>query len=138
MSKLGYTTRSQYEALIRGLYFQECASDEKVESFVNGKDPRSLYKMVECIEEAFAIDNNPLSSVYSVLKRKMHDFTHGGFDQISKRFTDQELVSNFSAEETVQIIRLSQMLALHSATFTTAVAGREDLALLFVAEVQSL
>jgi hypothetical protein len=130
--------RPQYEALTRGLYFQECATDEKVESFVNGKDPISLYKMVECLEEEFSIENNPLSAVYSVLKRRMHDFTHGGFNQISKRFTEHELVSNFSVEETVQIIRLSQILALHSATFATAVAGRDDLALQFVAEVQSL
>lgn len=130
--------RPQYEALIRGLYFQECASESRVESFVNGEDPITLYKMVESLDEAFSIDNNPLSSIYAVLKNRMHAFTHGGFEQISKRYSEDALVNSFSDEDSIQLIKLAHILAVYSATLACAVAGREDLAREFVRELGSL
>lgn len=130
--------RPQYEALIRGLYFQDCASDIKVESFVNGKDPVSLYKMVESIEKSFAVENNPISSIYEDLKNRMHSFTHGGIEQIERRFTNEELVNSFQEKETIKLIQLSKILAIHSATLAAAVAGKDDLANEFVAEIKQL
>jgi hypothetical protein len=130
--------RPQYEALIRGLYFQDCASDDKVESFINGKDPISLYKMIEALENSFAVENNPLTSIYKGLKNRMHSFTHGGFEQIEKRFSNEELVNSFQDQETVELIQLSNILAIYSATLASAVAGKDDLAKEFVAEINLL
>jgi len=130
--------RSQYEALIRGLYFQDCASDNNVNSFIDGKSPISLYKMIEALENSFAVENNPLSSIYGGLKNKMHSFTHGGFEQIERRFTDEELINNFPEEEIVRLIQLSHILAIYSATLASAVAGKEDLASEFIAEIKLL
>jgi len=130
--------RPQYEALIRGLYFQDCASDSKVESFINGKDPISLYKMVESLENSFAVENNPLSSIYEGLKNRMHSFTHGGFEQIERRFTNEELVNSFPEEEIIKMIQLSKILAIYSATLASSAAGKDDLANEFVAEIKLL
>lgn len=130
--------RPQYEALIRGLYFQDCATDNKVESFINGKDPISLYKMVEALEDTFVIENNPLSSIYEGLKNRMHSFTHGGLEQIERRFTGEELVNSFLDEETIKLIQLSNILAIYSATLASAAAGKDDLAQEFVAEIKLL
>ncbi|MEE8387373.1 MAG: hypothetical protein V3R65_02255, partial [Acidiferrobacterales bacterium] len=66
--------RPQYEAVIRGLYFYECAEDNEIEAFLDGKEPEKLYKMVEGVGEQFSIEKNPLINVYNVLKKEMHSF----------------------------------------------------------------
>jgi len=130
--------RPQYEAVMRGIYFYECATENEVESFLHGKEPEKLYKMVGCIEEQFSIEKNPLTNIYSVLKKEMHSFTHGGFEQIHRRYTDTELVSNYSEDEKTRLITVSHILAIFAATFTAGVARRDDLAVDFVAEVKKL
>lgn len=130
--------RPQYEAVMRGIYFYECAEEKEIELYVNGKDPERPSKMVGCIEGQFSIEKNPLTSIYTVLKKEMHSFTHGGIEQLQRRYSDSELVSNYSEAEKTRLITVAHVLAIFAATFTAAVAGRDDLAQSFVAEVKNL
>lgn len=130
--------RPQYESVMRGLYFHECATDTEVDSFIKAKEPIKLYKMVEQVENQLAVNKNPLTNFYNMFKKKMHGFTHGGFEQLKRRYTDTELINNYTEEECIQIVTLSYILAIFSATLTTAVAGREDLAKEFLNEITKL
>ncbi len=57
----------------------------------------------------------------------MNAFTHGGLEQLSHRYSEKELICNFSEEECKRLITLSQILAGISATCAIAVAGRSDI-----------
>jgi len=130
--------RPQYEAFMRGLYYLQCASEKEIELFIEGKEPKKLYKIVEQLESNFAIENNPITNIYSSLKRKMHGFTHGGLEQLQRRFNGSEIIGNYSDEACLQIITLSHILAIYAATFTAAAANKEELASEFVKEVNNL
>lgn len=130
--------RSQYETLMRGIYFHECASENEVEAFVNGKEPNKLYKIVESIENKFSIEKNPLTNMYGVLKKEMNSFTHGGLEQVRKRYTGEELICSFSEDEKINLITSSHLLAIFASTFAAGVAGRDDLAEEFIADINKI
>ncbi len=126
--------RPQFEAVIRALYFQECATDKEIEQFTSGKDPKGLYKMLEGLDKN--LDSNSIINFYHLLKNEMHAFTHGGFEQLKRRYTEKELISNFSEEQCKKLIILSRTLAGISATCAAAVAGREDIAEILLSEIK--
>jgi len=117
--------RPQYEAVIRALYFQDCASNEEIEKFSSGKDPKGLFKMLEILDKG--LESDSVLNFYQLLKNEMHAFTHGGLEQLNRRYSEEELISNFSEEECKKLITLSQTLAGISATCATAIAGRPDI-----------
>jgi hypothetical protein len=117
--------RPQYEAVIRALYFQYCASNEEIEKFNSGKDPKGLFKMLKVLDKD--LNSNSIFNFYHLLRNEMHAFTHGGLEQLSRRYSEEELISNFSEEECKKLITLSQTLAGISATCASALAGRPDI-----------
>jgi len=130
--------RPQYEAVMRGLYFIECASEEELDSFTKGKDPKNLKTIVEKLDKKITTKKNPLTNFYNNMKNTLHGFTHGGLEQLQRRYSETELVSNYTEEECVQVMTLSHILAIFAATSTAVVAGEEKLASEFVQEVQRL
>ena len=125
--------RPQYESVIRALYFQDCASKEEIERFTEGKDPKNLFKMLEVLDKD--LESSSVLNFYHLLKNEMHAFTHGGLEQLSRRYSEHELISNFSEEECKKLITLSQVLAGISATCATAVAGRPDISDMILEEM---
>ncbi len=125
--------RPQYESLIRGLYFYECAKEGELESFSGGREPIKLFKMVEKLESHYSIEGNSIGKFYQKLKSKMHGYTHGGIEQLEHRYTENELVGSFSSAECVQLLTLSLYLAGIAASCAAIYLGRQDLASEFVA-----
>jgi len=121
--------RSQFEAMVRAFYFHECASENEVESFSSGKNPISLKKMIEKLEEKLKDTGLSFLKYYENTGKILHGFTHGGFEQISRRYSDTELINSFKEIEVEKIVSNSQILACLSASSASGIAGKDDLAM---------
>ena len=62
----------------------------------------------------------------------------GGLEQLQRRYTETELINNYSENECVELINLSHILATFAATFAAALAGRDDLANEFSGEINKI
>lgn len=120
--------RSQFEAVVRAFYFHECASENEVESFANGKSPISLKKMTEKLEVELKYTGLFFLKYYENTGEILHGFTHGGFEQIGRRYSDSELINSFKEKEVKTIVSNSHILACLSASCASAIAGNDDLA----------
>ena len=127
--------RPQYEAVIRGLYFQNCADQKEIELFIAGENPYGLYTMIKKIDGKLDIDS--FKNFYTLVKNVIHTYTHGGIEQLERRYTENELVSNFTENECISLIELSSNLARTSAIFSALVAGREDIVEAFFPEIKN-
>ena len=121
--------RSQFETMVRAFYFHECASENEVESFSNGKSPISLKKMIEKLEEKLKDTGLSFLKYYENTGKILHGFTHGGFEQIGRRYSDTELINSFKEIEVEKIVSNSQILACLSASCASGIAGKDDLAM---------
>lgn len=82
--------RPLLESFVRGIWILQCASDEQVENFRNGKCPPfpELLKAMDDHDEA----ELHADWIRAQMKNKdiFHDFTHGGIEHILRRITENE------------------------------------------------
>jgi hypothetical protein len=104
--------RPQFEAYVRGIWYHHCASNSKLRSFLKGAEPPRISEMLTDIGKIPNFDYQILletkQSVWSVL----NEFTHGGSVQARARMTGHEIVSNYSTEHIVGMLRWSSTLSL--------------------------
>lgn len=126
--------RPQFEATIRALYFFECASESEVAAFTEGKEPVTLKKMIDKLELQLQDTGCSFATYYQNTKKIMHGFTHGGLEQIGRRYSDTDLMNNFTDKEIETMIKGAQVIASLSASTSAAVAGKDEIAKEFILE----
>jgi hypothetical protein len=117
--------RPQYEAAVRGVYFDDCATPEEIDSFVAGQEPVNLSEMIKRIDAHNS--SNALCRFKDKFLDTMHGFTHGGFEQLQRRYTGAVLAANFTDSEREEIVRVSHVLAGVAATCAAAIADNQAL-----------
>jgi hypothetical protein len=107
--------RPQFEAFLRGAWLRHCASDLVVNEFLDDKNPPSPDTMIKELEQ---IDDYK-SLVLSLFKKKMWDalcsYTHAGGLHITRRISATEIIQNYSPEEIINMLEISNLLALYLA-----------------------
>ena len=82
--------RPLLESFVRGIWILQCASDEQVENFRNGKCPLfpELLKAMADHDEAKV----HADWIRAQTKNKdiFHDFTHGGIEHVMRRITEND------------------------------------------------
>jgi hypothetical protein len=126
--------RPQFEATIRALYFQECAREKEITAFVEGNEPITLKEMIDKLELQLQNTGCSFVSYYQNTKRIMHGFTHGGFEQIGRRYSETDLINSFTDNEIETMIAGAQVIACLSVSCAAAVAGKDELAKEFIME----
>lgn len=122
--------RPQYEAAVRGGYFQDYATDKAIEKFISGKSSPTLSTLVGDISTK--LESAKESSFYRFFKKievSMNEFTHGGIYQINRRFTQSDLANNFSEKDKLVLASTSLVIAQLSAACTLSAAGEKQAAL---------
>ncbi len=120
--------RLQYEALIRGVWYQYCASDVQVERFSAGKNPPDIKTMINSIEAKLEFKNKAFTYVHESSWVTMNGYTHGGIEQIQRRYSDTEIKSRFTDEERKDLVISSCAIALTATTHTSIMLGNIELA----------
>lgn len=120
--------RPIFDALLRGLWIQYCASEKEIEAFKTGSGPRKLLKMTTAIEAAVGDELLPLESYRARLEGHLHDFTHTGYQHIARRHGNKILGPNYPDHELCQVINFATLIGLQAAARMAIVAKETDLA----------
>ncbi|WP_444910411.1 DUF6988 family protein [Microbulbifer sp. TRSA005] len=125
--------RPQYEASMRGIYFSDYASDKALKNFISGEKKPTLGTIIGDITSKLEKKKeSPFCRFFSSIETMMNEFTHGGMDQVNRRFTESELINNYSEKDKFILVSASLSLAKISFTCTLNTAGRKsELATLF-------
>lgn len=106
--------RPQFEAYLRGAWLHRCATEEEAEAFLNDKNPPDLPEMIKKIERNEYFKNGELSALKHKLWPALCSYTHAGGLHITRRVSATEIVSNYSDEEMMEMLQVSNFLALIS------------------------
>ena len=120
--------RLQYEALVRAMYFFHCASEGEAESFMSGKEPPKIKEMISGLEDKPGFKSGFLSRVHAREWKSMNSYTHGGSEQMIRRYADGSLANHFTDSDKVGLIKAAKATALMVATHAAIVYGTPDLA----------
>ncbi len=119
--------RPQYEATIRGLYFQEYATDKAIGKFISGESVPTMATLVGAITTE--LDKRKGSSFYlffGKMEDMMNEFTHGGMHQVNRRFSESELISNYNEATKLILVATSLIQARLAVICALNAAGKED------------
>lgn len=109
--------RALHETLYRALWVNACATDKQIEKIIGGKDIFPMMKeMLENIDSAYATGD-----FWQTIKRNswtaMNDYTHSGIRQISRRFVNDAVSSNYEIGEIVEVLDATNVALLLMALF---------------------
>lgn len=117
--------RVLYEAVIRGLWLSECATEADLERFKRGILKKDI--SVILIEVEAKIGSEVISQFHRTAWKSLNGFTHTGMHQVSRRHRIGQLGSNYDAKEVCNALGVSGALGLIAAGQLISLADRNDL-----------
>lgn len=125
--------RPIYEALVRGLWIWQCATDEQIQKIIKKDEIKpSFRELVENIEEKEnpKIVGQVLNEVRKRHWKSLSSLTHTGWLQIERRNTKEHIESNYDENEIEHIVGFADALALLAVLMLAGpgLAGNNDLA----------
>lgn len=131
--------RPQFEAYIRGLWFNRCATESQVEKFIVGKDPPKIDELIAGIEKTPGFNKHgELKRKKDSLWKNLNDYTHGGIVQVKERNKNSEIVSNYCPEQTTWLLECSSRFSLLAGLEMAGVAQNDVLADELVSEHEKI
>ena len=104
-----------------------CADDNELSDFQNDELKRKLPDLIKDLEAHEAFRHRIFSDVYKASWKLMCSFTHTGIDQVARRHTETAIDSNYVESGIVDLLSLSNALALFTALAIADIAKRDDL-----------
>jgi hypothetical protein len=107
--------RVQFEALVRGLWLLNVASEADVTKFRSDKGVPRFGQMIKSIENAREIDYGTLSYLKEQQWSIFNSFTHTGIEALSRRMGIETTgYDNYSTEDGIRALRYSGLITLMS------------------------
>jgi hypothetical protein len=120
--------RPQFEAYVRGAWYQLCAAEDELAGFLRGSQPPRIDTLIDQLERKGAFAEGNLRRMKSETWRNLCDFTHGGAIQVKARNTRDEVVRNYKIEHVAGLLTASATLALLAGTAIAAAVDSDSLA----------
>lgn len=120
--------RPQFEAYLRGIWFQRCATDHQVADFIAGGQPPKVAALVEAVQKLGEYEEGTIGAVKEKIWKNLNDYTHGGCFQVNARNTIDEITSNYRPEDIAGLLRSAASLSLLAALAISNAVGSADLA----------
>lgn len=120
--------RPQFEAYVRGVWFQWCAQEKDVQSFLKGKEPDGIGKLIAAVEALEGYEGKVLSKAKAEKWKTLSDYTHGGAIQVKARNTQDEIAYNYNPDHIGNVIEASVSLAYSAGAAISNVAENAALA----------
>ncbi len=120
--------RSQFEAYVRGAWYQWCANETQVTDFLCDRTPPKLGTMIENLEKKDTYGGGSLTRMKNEVWPNLNGFTHGGMIQVRARSTGDEIVQSYKPEHTASLLVSSATLSLLAGVGIALVADNDVLA----------
>jgi hypothetical protein len=120
--------RTEFEAFVRAVWLQLCATPQELEAFVE-KDalPLNFGQMIDTVETHKDFEDKVLSGLKKNTWDAMNGYTHGGMHQVARRIKEDSIEPNYEPEEVIEVLKASGFLALMALLQIARLAGKVDL-----------
>jgi hypothetical protein len=121
--------RIQFEAQVRGQYFQFCASEKELVRFRKDKDiGKNFGEMISATEKKISDDLKVLSNFKKKSYSFLNSFTHSGYQHLTRRMDEGGKVGavNYSDQEVLQVLQASGSFALLAYTGVASLGGDKN------------
>lgn len=120
------------ESLVRGLWLRQCASDGQLEKFKKGTLDKKFGALVSEIKGDLGMPDQALSAFRGEVWGVLNGFTHAGMHQVSRRYSEGRVTSNYSDEELASALRVAGALGLIAGAQIVVISGRKELLPVFL------
>ena len=117
-----------FEAYVRGVWLNKCATDAEIEEYKNDKLNKSFASLIQDIEACEGFDEGVLSAAKKANWIAMNSYTHSGFLQTVRRNTEEAIEANYTEEEITEVLNMANALGLLSALHIAIMADDNVLA----------
>ncbi|WP_136800030.1 DUF6988 family protein [Desulfosediminicola ganghwensis] len=104
--------RVLFETYIRSLWLNYCASDKELEKFKKNKLDKQFQELINDIEQIKGYSGGTLSKAKKAGWKAMNSFTHSGFTQIERRYSQDSISPNYDQVEIDEAIDFSNATGL--------------------------
>lgn len=119
--------RPLFETFVRAVWLKDCGADKDLTKFERDQFSRSFGQALKEIEQLESFKSGALSSLKKQAWSAMSSYTHGGYQQIARRVKGKTIDPNYTDDEIIEVLRLSQTFAMMAFIQIVLVAGRRDL-----------
>lgn len=106
--------RIQFEAYVRALWLNYCATNSELEDFKKEKLTKKFYEIIEEIEKVDGYKSGVLSKAKKAGWAKMNSFTHTGFTQVVRQLSEDYIEQNYDKGEIEEVFNFANALGLLS------------------------
>lgn len=117
-----------FEAYVRGVWLQLCASEEEIEKFKKDGLEKTFDTLVREIERCDGFDGGILSDAKATNWPSMNSFTHSGFLQVVRRNKEESIEPNYTEEEMIELMNMANAFGMLSVLQIALLAGKNILA----------
>lgn len=103
--------RPQFESFIRGIWFQHCATDEQLDSYIKNEEPPRINSLLEDIEKAPGYEEGTLKKTKDEVWSALCGYTHGGYFQVAYRNTETEIAPDYDEEHIIGLLIMASNIA---------------------------
>jgi hypothetical protein len=103
--------RPQFEAFLIGAWLHRCATDQKARKFLEDKNPPKLTAMIGELE-TYDYVKCGLSILNQKIWKGLCSYTHTGGLHVARRLTPTKIIANYSDEEMMDMLEVSNLVAL--------------------------
>ena len=119
--------RPAFEAYVRGVWLQRCASDREVQGFMDGDPGPSMAKTIAAIEQVEGFESAVLSRAKTAAWRAMNGYVHTGFEQVARRHTSSTIEPNYDPAEVSEVILFANAIGCLAAVAIGEAAQNAEL-----------
>lgn len=130
--------RPIFETFVRGVWLKNCAEDAELVNFQKDRVKKEFWEILKLVEGLEAFKSGSLSSLKKQAWSAMSSYTHGGFQQISRRVKSGNLYPDFEDEEIIEVLKISQMFALLAFIQVAIEVKRDDLVQVAIGKLYSM
>lgn len=130
--------RLLFEAYVRGLWLNYCASEKEIEKFKKGRLDKNFGELIEDIEKIEGYKEGTLLKAKDAGWKVMNSFTHCGFSQIVRRNTESTIEPNYEIEEIEEAINFTNAIGLLSYLEISFLAKNETLSMEILEKIKEI
>jgi len=130
--------RLLFEAYIRGLWLNYCASDKEINKFKKGKLDKKFDQLIKDIENIDGYNVGVLSKAKQAGWKVMNSFTHSGFNQVVRRNTNSTIEPNYPVEEVEEAINFANAIGLLSYLGMSFLSKKNELSIEILKKIDEI
>ncbi|KXU32322.1 hypothetical protein A0J57_11170 [Sphingobium sp. 22B] len=120
-------SRSIWEAIVRGFWLLECASDEQIKKFIDDTSNQKTWNMIQDLEAKGSFDSDTLSSIHAHNSRRLNAMNHVGGPLLVRCNSERGIEFNFDSDEIGECLGNACANALLAALGLAQAAADEEL-----------